>query len=131
MCLCKQPFTQVSRGATEREHTFIPFLMVMTQKSRLAFLHFSRHYWSGSLAFFCFSLNKTPTFTLPPFPLVTPLVTLQGKYQHLKLSYYWTFLPACCVLLLEWKHLKIHLFCSLPYFHTWRSVLYCVGLPSQ
>ena len=51
MCLCKQPFTQVSRGATEREHTFIPFLMVMTQKSRLAFPHFPRHYWSGSLVF--------------------------------------------------------------------------------
>ena len=64
-------------------------------------------------------------------PLVTPLVTLPGKYQHLKLSYYWTFLPACCVLPLQWKHLKIRLFCSSPSSHTWRGVLYWVGLPGQ
>lgn len=47
MGLCQQPFAQVSRGAREREHTLIPFLAVMIQKSQRVSLRFSRHRWSG------------------------------------------------------------------------------------
>lgn len=89
MCLCKQPFTQVSRGATEREHTFIPSPTVMMQKSWLISLHFSRQGWSGSLLGSDWSGANPDSHPYSFHAHVTAsAVTLQDKYQHPKLPYY-------------------------------------------
>lgn len=100
MCVCKQPFAQVWRGATEREYTFIPFLMVMHQKSRLVSLCFSRQRWSGSLGFFVLfwthlGPTKTPTLTPPEKSLL---------YSYL--IFECVCLLLLCTLLPEWRHLE-------------------------
>lgn len=110
MCLCKQPFAQVSRGTTEREYTFIPFLTVMIQKSQLFSPRFFRHCQSGSPVLFWPTCGQARL--LPSLFLLTPQVThclvrLQGKYQHPKLSSTECFcLLTVCILPLERKHLE-------------------------
>lgn len=57
ICLCKQPFAQVSRGAAEgtRTSAFVPS---NGEERPAVTLHFSRHPSSGKLVSFCPSLEQ-------------------------------------------------------------------------
>lgn len=137
MYLCKQPFTQVSRGGTEREHTFTPFLTVMIQKSRPAPLHFSRHCWSGGLLFTdqVWGKERLPPSRFPLVPRVTPSpVTLQGQYQHPKLILLLDVAFCLLSVSFHWNGNTLRkdcLSCSLPDLRRWGSVLDLGGLLSK
>lgn len=57
ICLCQQPFTQVSRGAAEGTCTSA-FAPRNGAERPAVTLHFSRHPWSGKLVSFCPSLKQ-------------------------------------------------------------------------
>lgn len=119
ICLCQQPFTQVSRGAAEGTRTSA-FAPRNGAERPAVTLHFSRHPWSGKLVFL--PQPRARCLGLLLQALFQSLALQSPSWRNTSLLLRRFGLQDVCVLRPHCQCFDSDSSCLVPCLHNWKSV---------